>query len=504
MKNVLKVAPLVVAVSMALTACGSSSSSSSNNTTNDDQQQQPTPFAHTGVYKDFPITLSGDFGDAKTSESYAGQMARHVIQESLKSAISSPDNTSYAVIGELTNYYKNTDNVLDDNTPKAPAANGVFAFKETTFGSISTGRNLSGKIYDPEDSGDPIEGVADADKAVVLGWPGNKTADSLVQGWINFAGADYAGHVDGTADGIDTVRGHYLQQMISKFLLGAVFYNQTVDKYLDENLEADVKPNNEAYGDGARFTGKEHSWDEGFGYWGAAAHANKLTAEQNYHVAKRGTKATAEEALGWADADKDGKVSLYTEMNYGHAYYAYSFDKDGKTTYGETIMNAFLDGRTLIANASAKALTDEQRTQLKAYRDTIVQNWEKVIAEAVFKYAGSTYSDIEKLESGQGDVMDYYKHWGELKGFMLALQYGGQHAKINKTTFEEIDNLIGYGPVLENGKQVNGSEPGARGDTYLFAEGLTLADYKAKMVDVQNKIKAFYDIKALQNDKTGS
>ena len=28
------------------------------------------------------------------------------------------------------------------------------------------------------------------------------------------------------------------------------------------------------------FTGKEHSWDEGFGYWGAAAHGATLSANK--------------------------------------------------------------------------------------------------------------------------------------------------------------------------------------------------------------------------------
>mgnify|MGYP007000164253 len=45
-------------------------------------------------------------------------------------------------------------------------------------------------------------------------------------------------------------------------------------------------------------------------------------------------------------------------------------------------------------------------------------NWERVIAEAVFKYAGSVYGDLEKLKGG-GDAKayrKYVKHWGELKG----------------------------------------------------------------------------------------
>jgi hypothetical protein len=45
-------------------------------------------------------------------------------------------------------------------------------------------------------------------------------------------------------------------QLVSKFLMGAVTYNQAVDNYLDEKLEADNKPNNKPYKDGAAYTGK--------------------------------------------------------------------------------------------------------------------------------------------------------------------------------------------------------------------------------------------------------
>ena len=48
-----------------------------------------------------------------------------------------------------------------------------------------------------------------------------------------------------------------------------------------------------------------------------------------------------------------------------------------------------------------------------------------------FKYAGSVYKDIDKLQTiieANGDTTKafatYGKHWGELKGFALALQCG--------------------------------------------------------------------------------
>ncbi|MFL2934380.1 MAG: DUF4856 domain-containing protein [Thalassobaculaceae bacterium] len=37
---------------------------------------------------------------------------------------------------------------------------------------------------------------------------------------------------------------------------------------------------------GKHYTGKEHSWDEAFGYFGAATHGLTLSAKQNYEIAK--------------------------------------------------------------------------------------------------------------------------------------------------------------------------------------------------------------------------
>lgn len=301
------------------------------------------------------------------------------------------------------------------------------------------------------------------------------------------------------ADHVDSVHGYDFNQLLPKFLMGAVFYNQSVDKYLDENLAADVKPNNKGYNDGSIYTGKEHSWDEAFGYFGAAAHYGELTAQQNYDITKRKPAV-----LAAADKDGDGSISRYTEYNYGASYYAASFDKDEKSTYGADIMNAWLEGRTVITNAVdgdgfARVLTDVERTSLRDFAAVIQKNWEMVIAEAVYKYAGSSHSDLTELELGtEPNPNDYYKHWGELKGFMLSLQYGGASSKMTKAKFEEIDNLIGYGPVLLNENQVSGLKPGNRIDDYTVSTGNSITTYKSNLKLVQEKLNAFYTLKAKQ------
>ena len=85
--------------------------------------------------------------------------------------------------------------------------------------------------------------------------------------------------------------GYNYPQLISKFLMGASFYNQAVDNYLDEKLTAKNKPNDKPYKKGAYYTGKEHSWDEAFGYFGTPAHSLQLTPRQVYEIAKMGSKS---------------------------------------------------------------------------------------------------------------------------------------------------------------------------------------------------------------------
>lgn len=278
--------------------------------------------------------------------------------------------------------------------------------------------------------------------------------------------------------------------------MGAVFYNQAVDNYLDEKLGADTKPNAKPYKDGAYYSGKEHVWDEGFGYWGAAANALNLSAKENYEVAKM-KNFTA------ADFNNDGEVDLKTEMTFAHAYYASSYDKGGKTNYLHTVTKAFVDGRELISAANSKNLTDAQRDQLVGYAAVISSNWEKVIAESVFKYAGSVYKDIGKLEGlldSNGDTTkafaNYCKHWGELKGFSMAIQSGKNNLG---ETAVKMNRMIGFGPVLLNASQVTGINSSGE---FLKDEALSWGEYKLHMLKIQKLMIDAFGVEARANDQT--
>ena len=409
------------------------------------------------IYGPYPVTLKGYTGDKTNSVSYSGQVGRQLLHNSLKKAIGNG-----ASLDEMTAYFHGSDNALMLLDPKS---SDTFKVDVTNINDVSK-TNLSGKAF----------------KGEITGWPGNMSGKAVLENMIVKASQ--------VEKGYDAVHGYDYAQLVSKFTMGAVFYHQACDNYLDEKLAADNKPNDKPYKDGAYYTGKEHSWDEGFGYWGAAAHGATLSPRQNYDIAKKKDMAAA-------DANGNGVVNLKSEMNYAHAYYASAFDKGGQTNYYNTITKAFIDGREIITNANGAALKDAERSDLQAHARTICSNWERVIAEAVFKYAGSVYADIEKLKANAGDAKAYrayVKHWGELKGFSLSLHTG----KFSLGSLgSELDSLIGYGPVLMNGTQVSGLD--ATG-AYQMADA-SVDGYMVNMLKVQNLMAEEFGVVAKNNDK---
>ncbi len=425
------------------------------------------------VYGPFPITVKGYDGSKTNSVSYTGQVARHTLHDSLKVLAGKGNGKPNADLkAQMMSYFESSDAGRDII---APVSKGNFKIKQTKVDDISKKKNLAGKTFG----------------GAITGMPNAMTGAELVSFWIDKASAANGGQ--------DTANGYDYQQLISKFVMGAVFYNQVVDGYLDENLEADKKPNDKPYGKGAAYTGKEHSWDEGFGYFGAPAHALKLSPAEVYDIAK-----LKDDAFAKADYNKDGVVDLKSEMVFGPAYYAAGADKGGKTNYLHTITKAFLDGRKLLANAKGEKLSDAQRAELKGYAKIVADNWQLVLAEATFKYAGSVYKDLAKLQTimeANGDtgkaLKTYIKHWGELKGFALALQTGKDNLGETAT---RLNRMIGFGPLLPNKSQVVDID---REGNYLRDQGSSWGEYMLHMAKVQKLLIDEFGVKARASDVTG-
>ena len=424
---------------------------------------------HATTYGPFPVTLQNYSGDKGNSVSYSGQIARHVLHDSLKILAGRGDggSNSATLKAEMLAYFLGSDK---NKAILAPLTKDDFIIMQGTLNEISSGKNIEGKFYN----------------GAMLAWPGSIKGREVAMHMIDRASV--------ATKGFDGDNGYDWAQLISKFTMGAMAYSQAVDNYLDEKLEADTKPNNKPYKDGTAYTGKEHVWDEGFGYFGAAAHTLALTADQAYGIAKRKDMASA-------DANGDGLVDLKSEMVFGPAYYAAAFDRSGSksTSYLNTIMQSYVDGRMLISSANGAVLTDAQRSSLKAHAAVIESNWEKVLAEAVFKYAGSAYKDISKMQADGADVAKVYrgyvKHWGELKGFSMALQSGRNNLGETAGT---MNDLILFGPVTLDNSYVTGITPS--GD-FKRDKRMTWNDYQLQLLQVQQLMVDKFSVSSRVNDQ---
>jgi len=420
-------------------------------------------------YGPFPVTLQGYSGDKTNTVSYSGQIARHVLEQSLKKLAGKGNGGGNAadLEAQMLSYFNGSD---DDLPIIAPKSKDGFKIKQTSLHQISKGKNISGKFYD----------------GAMPAWPGNMSGKDVAYNMIAMAAK--------SEKGFDADTGYDWAQLISKYTMGAMAYNQAVDNYLDEKLSAEKKPNNKPYKDGAHYTGKEHSWDEAFGYWGAAAHQHGFNPNKVYEIAKMKNQ-------GAADKNGDGMVDLKSEYVFGPCYYAAAFDRSGtkSTNYTNTLFDAFLDGRKLITAAAGDALSDSERSQLKGYAATIEENWEKVLAEAVFKYAGSVYKDINKMKDLSGDDLNkayraYAKHWGELKGFAMAMQSGKSNLGATATKMNE---LMGFGPVTLNNSYVTGMDSNGN---FVMDRKRSWSDYQLHMLKIQQMMVDQFSVKARVND----
>ena len=420
-------------------------------------------------YGPFPVTLKGYSGDKTNTVSYSGQIARHVLEQSLKKLAGKGNGGGNAadLEAQMLSYFNGSN---DDLPIIAPKSKDGFKIKQTSLHQISKGKNISGKFYD----------------GAMPAWPGNMSGKDVAYNMIAMAAK--------SNKGFDADTGYDWAQLISKYTMGAMAYNQAVDNYLDEKLSAEKKPNNKPYKDGAHYTGKEHSWDEAFGYWGAAAHQHGFNPNKVYEIAKMTNQ-------GVADKNGVGLVDLKSEYVFGPCYYAAAFDRSGtkSTNYTNTMFDAFLDGRKLITAAAGDALSDSERSQLKAYAATIEENWEKVLAEAVFKYAGSVYKDINKMKDLSGDDLNkayrtYAKHWGELKGFAMAMQSGKSNLGATATKMNE---LIGFGPVTLNNSYVTGMDSNGN---FVMDRKKSWSDYQLHMLKIQQMMVDQFSVKARAND----
>ncbi len=309
---------------------------------------------------------------------------------------------------------------------------------------MSTDKDLVSKIAGNDPAGQHEDWTTD-----FVGWPHPSvtTPESLVRLWfaeIDAAAVAWSNGVvpvdpDGapvpavyvSADGVDR------QQLLQKFLLGAVAFSQGADDYLDDDLAGSglLAPHAEAETD-KPYSSLEHAWDEAFGYFGAArdypAFSDELVASPTY-----------------ADTfEPDGAIDLTSEVNWGHSQNAAKRDLGAvvATNFTAEAWEGFAGGRALLARVEGEPTAD-QLAELKAYRDQAVGAWEAAIGATVVHYVNDVLREMGELGTPDYSFGDHAKAWSELKGFALSFQFNPR-SPLSDDDFAELHDLLGTAPVL--------------------------------------------------------
>ncbi|NRA59351.1 MAG: DUF4856 domain-containing protein [Psychrobium sp.] len=418
--------------------------------------------------------------DGESSVSYGGQTARQVLLVQLIDYIGSglqadfdagDITTKDETVAKLMAMYEKTDASKTAWTESVADAALTMTTtpgtKQASLGEISSSfKSLQGKIAGKDATGQHKDWATEFE-----GWgdKGATTPDALIQTYFAMLGDNVENgntRLDMMGNPITKIylqsNGLDLKQLTQKFLLGAVNFSQGSDDYLDDNRNEDGTKsggldtkglNGDNMGgdkDGTKaYTALEHGFDEGFGYFGAARNYNDYT---DHEIA--GKSGRDGWAKGYNDTDASGEIDLMSEYNFGHSKNAAKRDRgsdaSAATNFTKEAFDAFLAAREIIRKAVGAEFTTEQRQELADQTAIAVLTWEKAISATIIHYIREVNEDLDKLGSDgytAGDYANLAKHWSELKGFSLGLQFNPK-SPVTDVKFTELQALIGMQPVL--------------------------------------------------------
>ena len=341
------------------------------------------------------------FTDGESSVYYNGQIVRQLLINDIKTQAGTDAGSGSAAT--LLSMMANDDanrTILTTTTPSS---------MQTTYQSISSS-HLNDRLT--------------AVSSYTLTGYGMNAGDQI-SAWVT----------DLVTNGKTNADGLRLDQMIQKTLWGAVSYWQGTSKYMSK-IPAD--DNTVAAGDNP-WTEMEHHWDESFGYFGAARDYNTGYTDDNDR------KSTP-----YFDSNSDGSIDFTTEYNLGWAVTAAKRDLVSNVTvdydFTKTIMDAYLEGRTLIHNQAPIE-------QILAQRDIILNTWEKVVAAVTIHYINDVNADMMALypaDSTAGPLSDasadYNNHWAEMRAYAHCLLYN-DFKTITDANLQTVLEAMGTKPV---------------------------------------------------------
>ena len=407
--------------------------------------------------------------DDKSSVSYTGQNGRHIliaelnnyIKNQLEADIDDDKLADKAAVLAKLNYFYDPDETTEYDDI---AISFITNSKDGLISDITGYKNLVGKVAGNDTGGQHKDW--NIDEFAGWGTTGSTTPTALLEDLFDRLADNAVAKVNGTVrkdvlgNDINKVyvdeNGVDLAQLIQKFLLMSIAYSQAADDYfgVDTDGKGLTTDNTSEAKAGAAYTNLEHQFDEGFGYFGAAR--NYLEYSDVEIAGKVSDGNGRSDWNGSHDTDGDGKVDLRSEYNFGQSVNAAkrdlaTADNAAATDYTTQAMTAFIAGRKLINDNVGSDLTDAQLETLKGHATDGLDAWERAIVATVVHYINDVTADLAPLAAG-GDSADFdyetlAKHYSEMKGFALGLQFS-EYPGINDADFEMLHDLMGVEPDL--------------------------------------------------------
>lgn len=438
------------------------------------------------VPEDPAYAFESRFAAGESSVAYNGQAFRHLLIDRLNAFIGGLtddiDGATFTTAAEVTSaldFFYRFDS--ESNGAEEHGLELGLPTLQTTWDDVGAA-NLEGKTAGNDAStdhrdwnGGDFEGWTDAS---VLGGAPISTPTELIDAYFATLAANAEARAEGsqptgpdgeilpvyvTAEGLD------LQQLIQKTLLMAIAFSQGTDDYMDSDVaDKGLLASNDQDGE-SPYSSVEHAWDEGFGYFGGPRDMDMYTDDE---LASAGGR---DDWQGLHDTNGDGMIDLTSERAYHAAVNAAKRDRGATdaTDFTADAFDALVAGRALLAGSDG-ALTTEQMTELEGYRDTVVTAWEMAIAATVVHYINDTLGDMDAFGTDEYSFEDHAKHWSEMKGFAIGLQFNPRSPLLEGTRFADLHGFIGDQPVLAT------------------ADAGDISDYHAALVSARDLLRDAY------------
>ena len=426
------------------------------------------------------------FSGSDSSVSYTGQTARQLLIADMayfmeKVLKDDAANTLDSVKTSLDFFVRGKDADVTDSLMPSWIKNGPVDLKDAvTYGDISSGKNLHKKIAGGDEAGGGE--VAKLIGGEFFGWNEGSPAKpiDLVDMWVTKQAelasdgvavqvTDATGATSSANVNTDAYGRNY-RQLMQKFLMGAVSFSQGTNDYFMTDFDGEKEGSHvTAYQDGTKaYTYAEHKFDEGFGYYGAARDILHYT-----DLEARAKSGRDEWKNGYHDTNADGMIDPRSEYVFGHAQNCAKRDVgsasgDDPTDFSTEAATAMIAARQIISNAANKTtpdLTEAENTKLQEHIKNASLAWEKCIAATAVHYVNDVIADMGEFSGGApaslGNFENLAKHWSELEGFLLSLQFSPKSpfrdpvvTAVNLDDLKTAMTLVGDAPVLADGSQM--------------------------------------------------